>query len=200
MSTHADEPQPPRLRPTHEHVEAYRAAYAYFNKALFAGELPDDVLLSFSRADTSAAELNLNPVYLVNKPSREAAALLVHEMCHVWRLQNGEPPRRGYHDRPWAEKMLSLGLTPSDTDSPGGKTTGVRMTTHINRAGAFANAFAALPDAHLLRWRAGKGAPAKRADPSKTKYTCGCSNAWGKPGLEMQCLRCGNRFTLVEGE
>jgi hypothetical protein len=65
------------------------------------------------------------------------------------------------------------------------------MTTHVNRAGAFANAFAALPDAPLLRWRAGKGASAKRADPadpSKTKYKCGCSNAWGKPGLAMRCL------------
>jgi len=199
MST-PDAPQPQtRLRPTHEHVEAYRAAYTYFNKALFGGSLPDDVLLSFGRADISANEINLNPAYLVNKTPREAAAALVHEMCHVWRLHNGDPPRRGYHDRPWAEKMLSIGLTPSDTDAPGGKTTGVRMTTFINRAGAFVDAFAALPDAHLLRWRASKTVSAKRVDPSKLTYTCGCSKAWGKRGLSMKCLKCGNEFAVVEG-
>jgi hypothetical protein len=104
-----------------------------------------------------------------------------------------------FHDRPWAEKMLSLGLAPSDRGSPGGKTTGGKMATRINRGGAFADAFAALPDADLLRWRASKGASEERADPSKMKYTCGCSNARCRQGLAMQCLVCGNRFAVVEG-
>src|SRR5262245_33507644 len=123
MSTPPDPPRPPppqrqaagRPRLTAEQVEAYRAALKHFNKALFAGELPA-VLLSFSRSATTANEIHLNPEHLVDKDPREVAAALVHEMCHVWRQIHGEPPRRSYHDRIWAEKMVSIGLTPRAPD------------------------------------------------------------------------------------
>src|SRR5262245_1675063 len=133
MSTPPDAPppQPPprqgtgRWRPTPEQVGAYRAAFEHFNKALFAGELPA-VLLNFSRSESTAEAINLNPDHLVGRPPQEAAAMLVHEMCHVWRHRNGKPPRRSYHDRTWAEKMLSIGLTPR---APDGKMTGVTVNT-----------------------------------------------------------------------
>ena len=153
----------PLARPTHEQAAAYRAAFEHFNQALFAGELPE-VVLSFSRAETSAHELSLNPDYLVDRTPREAAAALVHEMCHVWRLLNGKPPRRGYHDRPWAEKMVRVGLTPSDTGALGGKMTGDAIGTLINDAGAFVDAYAMLPAADLLRWQ-----PAVRSSKSATR-------------------------------
>lgn len=202
MSTHGDAPQPPpphrkstrQPRPTPEQIGVYRAAYAHFNKALFAGELPE-VLLSFSRSETTAHELNLNPEHLVDRPPRDVAAALVHEMCHVWRRLNGKPPRSSYHDRTWAEKMVSLGLTPR---APDGKMTGVTVRTLIDDAGAFANAYATLPGADLLRWPSSGDGLGKRVVESKVKYTCGCSNAWGKPGLSMKCLLCGNTFAVVQ--
>ena len=180
-----------RLRPTPEQVGGYRAAYEHFNQALFAGELPE-VLLNFSRSETTAREINLNPEHMINKPPRDVAAALVHEMCHVWRQLAGKPPRRSYHDRAWAEKMVSVGLTPLADD---GKMTGVTVNTIVNDVGPFVNAFATLPGAELLRWSSSEGEePRKRVDESKVKYACGCSNAWGKPGLSMKCLRCGNTF------
>jgi len=189
----------PLARPTHEQTGAYRAAFGHFNGSLFAGELAE-VELRFSRAETTAHELNLNPDHLVDKTPREAAAALVHEMCHVWRLRNGKAPRRGYHDRPWAEKMLSVGLTPSDTGELGGKMTGDAIGTLINDAGAFVDAYATLPASDLLRWRS-SGDEAQKRYPSRMKltYTCGCSKAWGKRGLSMKCLKCGNEFAVVEG-
>lgn len=196
MSTPPDARQtPPRrapgpLRPTPEQIGAYRVAFDHFNRMLFGGELPA-VLLNFSRSESTADAINLNPEHLVDRSAQEAAALLVHEMCHVWRHRNGKPSRRSYHDRAWAEKMLSLGLTPRASD---GKTTGVTMRTLVNDAGPFVDAYTTLPNADLLRWSAPVDDQRKRVDESKVKYTCGCSNAWGKPGLSMKCLRCGNTF------
>jgi hypothetical protein len=40
---------------------------------------------------------------------------LVHEMVHVWQETYGNPSRRGYHNRQWAEKMREVGLQPSST-------------------------------------------------------------------------------------
>jgi hypothetical protein len=202
MSTPPDPPQAPpphrkgagRPRLTPEQVGAYRAAFEHFNKTLFAGELPD-VLLSFSRSATTAHEVHLNPEDLVDREPREVAAALVHEMCHVWRELHGEPPRRSYHDRTWAEKMVSIGLTPR---APDGKMTGVTVRTLINDAGAFVNAYATLPGADLLHWPFSKDELRKRVTDAKVKYSCGCSNAWGKPGLSMKCLLCGNAFAVVE--
>jgi len=121
-------------------------------------------------------------------------------MCHVWRLRNGKAPRRGYHDRPWAEKMLSVGLTPSGTGAVGGKTTGDKVGTLINGAGPFVDAYATLPDVDLLAWRSSGEERRKSVNQWKATYTCGCSTAWGKRGLSMQCLLCGNTFVVVEGD
>ena len=29
---------------------------------------------------------------------------------------------------------------------------------------------------------------------SKTKYSCSCSNIWGKPSLDIKCCDCGESF------
>lgn len=83
--------------------------------------------------------------------------------------------------------------------APDGKATGVVVHTLIDDAGDFATAYAMLPGGELLRWPATRAELRKRVDESKVKYTCGCSNAWGKPGLSMKCLRCGNTFAAAEG-
>jgi predicted SprT family Zn-dependent metalloprotease len=211
-----------KQEPTREQFDAYRAMFTYFNKVLFADKLPE-IVLNFSRharsygffaperwgqaagGDVRTHELSLNPDHLTRDP-RETASTLVHEMCHLWQQELGTPPRRGYHDRQWADQMEKVGLMPSSTGEPGGKRVGPRMTHYIIENGAFAKAFAAMPATFLLPWRSGipelaKGgavAP-KKKDPSKVKYTCeGCgTNVWGKIGLRIQCSICEEEFEEV---
>jgi hypothetical protein len=224
-----------KLKPTREQFAAYRAAFRHFNKELFGGELPE-VILNFSRRshslgffspdrwvatdnETTAHEITLNPDHLLDRTARETASTLVHELCHLWRHLNAKPPRRGYHDRQWAQRMKDVGLQPSSTGQPGGAEIGERMTHYIVEGGPFDRAFALLPDAHLLPWRsaaharngkpcpnggAGDGdgdppPPPKKQDRSKCKYTCpGCdANVWGKGGLLIDCRTCEIPFVEV---
>jgi hypothetical protein len=124
---------------------------------------------------------------------------LVHEMVHVWQETYGEPSRRGYHNRQWAEKMQAVGLQPSSTGEPGGMETGQAMSHYILQEGKYAGAFAKLAGSGLqLHWQSvqsGRGAKVS----SKRKFTCPeCQqNAWAKPGA---VLICGSCFKSGEGE
>jgi hypothetical protein len=225
-----------KLKPTREQFNAYRGAFRHFNKELFEGQLPE-VILNFSRHAkslgffspnrwvamddaTTTHEITLNPDHLLDRTARETASTLVHELCHLWRHLNGKPPRKGYHDRQWAQRMKDLGLHPSSTGQPGGAEVGEKMTHYIVDGGPFDQAFAKLPDAHLLPWRSSAFAhngkpcptnggdgdsdksdppPPKKQDPSKCKYTCpGCgANVWGKGGLLLDCRACEVSFVEV---
>jgi predicted SprT family Zn-dependent metalloprotease len=76
-------------------------------------------------------EISLNPAYLTRETQKDSASTLVHEMAHLWRHEQGNPPRGGYHDRQWADKMVELGLMPSSTAAPGGARTGYKMSHYI---------------------------------------------------------------------
>lgn len=215
--------------PTAEQFTAYQQLYDYFNRALFAGELPS-VILNFSRrahsygffaperwhrGDTRTHEISLNPAHLQTRPSREVLSTLVHEMVHLWQHAYGEPSRRGYHNRQWADKMLAVGLHPSDTGEPGGRLVGQHMTHYIVEGGPFAKAFDRMPTQYNLPWQ-GIPEPERRAPspgpgggPSpgpvvspknKIKYSCpnGHGNAWGKPELSLICGVCSAPY-LPEG-
>lgn len=198
--------------PTAEQFSAYQAAFDYFNRTLFAGQLAP-VILNFSRKAKSLGffaaerwgkqegedgrakrhEISLNPSYLAMRPARETMSTLVHEMCHLWQQDHGTPPRGGYHNREWGSKMESVGLMPSNTGLPGGKKTGDRMTHYIVEGGAFAKAFESIPAEYLLPWSAADFEEEKAKRPaSKVKFTCpGCmANAWGKPNLRITCGSC----------
>jgi hypothetical protein len=112
-------------------------------------------------------------------------------MCHQWRLRNGKPPRKGYHDAAWAEKALAIGLIPTSTGRPGGKPTGDKIVILVSHTGPFADACAEFPDLEMLPLQA--SGPAK-ADPSKVPYRCACATVWGKRGLKIRCLECGAEF------
>lgn len=165
-------------------------------------------------------EISINPDWLVRDP-RDVASTFVHELVHLWQEVYGTPPRRAYHDRQWAAKMETVGLVPSSTGQPGGKRLGQHMSHYIAEGGPFDLAFKAMPAACLLPWRtrsllsavvrprggsstdaSGKGTDssepaeptARTRDASKLKYTCGCANVWGKPGLSISCNSCGRPF------
>jgi predicted SprT family Zn-dependent metalloprotease len=200
------------MNPVTEYKELSKAFDCY-NKKFFAGVVPAAIITlrgaksingffrfqSFAGRNGSSGEkideIALNPENFL-RPEREVLSTLVHEMCHSWQFHFSKKCKRNsYHDNEWAEMMQNIGLVPSGTGQPGGKTTGQRMTHYIQEGGKFA-----LYTAELLGsgWRlnysrerdpeevAGK----KRA--TKTKYTCPeCGvNAWGKLGINIVCGNC----------
>ena len=77
-------------------------------------------------------------------PDESIISTLVHEMAHVWQETYGDPSRRGYHNRQWAEKMREIGLQPSSTGEPGGRETGQSMTHYILPDGRYTKTYAKL--------------------------------------------------------
>lgn len=62
---------------------------------------------------------------------------IVHEQCKLYNLLKGGGCRHGYHDKKWAETMESVGLIPSHNGRPGGRKTGQRMSSYIDKDGLF---------------------------------------------------------------
>jgi uncharacterized Zn-binding protein involved in type VI secretion len=155
--------------PTNAQFAAYRAMWLYFNTVLFGGAL-GHCILNFSRRARSLGffaperwtdgkrtthEISLNPAYLTRESAKDSASTLVHEMAHLHRHEQPNPPRGGYHDTEWADKMVSIGLMPSATAAPGGARTGYKMSHYVIAGGAFELAFDAMPVECQLPWTCG---------------------------------------------
>lgn len=199
--------------PTTQTYTSLTAAYEFFNRELFSGRLPA-CLITMQRhkgafgffsgerfAKTSdpkeiTDEIALNPVHFATRKPVEVLSTLVHEMVHLWQHHFGERPRRGYHDRQWAAKMLAVGLIPTDTGEAGGKLTGQHVTHLIEEEGHYARAVEKLLREHpaiLYHDRAREDDEVrKKKTASKTKYTCPrCGlNAWAKPEAPLVCGAC----------
>jgi hypothetical protein len=225
--------------PTEQQFNSLNGAYKYFNGQLFNNELPG-CFLNFSRHrgshgflaperwkrvdgdDFDTHEISLTPTTLYRTPI-EIFSTLVHEMCHLWQWEYGNPSRNGYHNKEWAAKMKEVGLIPSHTGKPGGKETGQRMTHYIEEGGPYQKAFEKMPERYILPFTSLDGEVMKTMiemggsssgsddekdkrkerlrklrPPSrkKTKYSCpGCkANVWGKPGLKIVCKGCDKEF------
>lgn len=130
--------------------------FDFYNLTLFDGALPP-CLVNLSRhkgahgffaaerwreGENGAVvhEISLNPDTMT-RPPRAWQSTLVHEMVHLWEFVNGTASRQAYHNKVWAKKMEDIGLMPSDTGAPGGRTTGQKMTHYIIEGGRFAHAF-----------------------------------------------------------
>lgn len=202
-----------QVPPTLEQFSKYQLAWAWFNAELFDGKL-HPCLLNFSRhrgslgfftpcrwrkGDKESHEISLNPDRL-SKPLADVMSTLVHEMVHQWQFDLGDPPRSGYHDMQWAEKMIEVGLIPSDTGEPGGKPTGQRMTHYIEEGGKFSQAIARMPAEYTLPWTSdgpNESAKPKKPRRKKFRFICpGCrARIWAEvEDLEAECLDCGERF------
>jgi ribosomal protein S27AE len=140
--------------PTAEMYAPLQAAFDFFNHQFFDGELPScllslgeaqprviahyqpDAFVSLGGEKIYTDEIAFNPAHL----SREAEltlSTLVHEMTHAWRHRaKGKPATRGYHDKAWAEKMLSMGLKPFAVNNPA-KMTGHKVSHNIQPGGRF---------------------------------------------------------------
>ena len=142
-------------KPTSELYGLLQAAYDHFNARLFDGQLPPCMItvqrkrntmgyfspLRWANADgRKTHEIALNPAYFGNHSLIEIFQTLGHEQCHLWQYEFGKPVRTSYHNREWADKMLSIGLIPSDTGEPGGKQTGQKMSDYPEPEGRFLRA------------------------------------------------------------
>ena len=214
--------------------------YRFYNQAIFGGTL-SDCIVNMSRhggaygffaanrwrgeneAKKIIHEISINPDFM-NREDIEWHSTLVHEMCHLWQEDFGKPSRGGYHNRQWADKMVQVGLMPTDTGEPGGKQTGQYVTHYIIPDGRFEQVFKTLSSEDLqnlrLRYKptlaalsakpvrigssggddggepeAGAGGDDERRSGKRKKYTCGCGcNVWGKSGLLLKCGLCGTDF------
>lgn len=201
--------------PTQQLYTGFEDAYAWFNADLFGNELPA-CLITVARhrkaygyfwhegwrgcdAGVKADEIALNPEHFESRSAQQVLSTLVHEMCHLWQAHFGEKlPRNGYHNREWGLKMQQVGLIPSSTGQPGGKSTGVNMSHYIQEGGAFDQSCSAfLSEGFVIPWRAATLSEAEKARKktqraSKTKFTCGgCGqNAWAKPEAKLLCGEC----------
>lgn len=168
-------------------------------------------------------ELALNPTYFLKFPLIEICQTIVHEMCHGWQFHYGKPSRRGYHNKEWSIKMQDIGLMPSSTGKEGGKKTGQSMNDYPIKDGLFLEVteqllnneiftglfyevnpnildmisedkplFDQIKNLSLVEGQLGTTKP-----KTKTKYSCGCSNVWGKPNLSIICGDCGNSFEAL---
>lgn len=192
-------------------------AWIFFNETFFAGDLTPPIITWCRKKGAKGYfwadryenrlpcaegqeeqppkhEIAFNPDSLRNRSDKDTLSTLVHEMCHQWQQEHGrKKPRRCYHNREWAEKMMNCGLIPSATGEPGGKQTGQSMTHYFLEgalfdyecdkliSGGWALTYQGIP-------------PEKAASKSrdKVKYTCPkCDvKAWAKPKTALACAAC----------
>jgi anti-anti-sigma factor len=202
---------PKTLPPVLITLQRHRGAYGFF--------LAD----SFRRRNTGAKrvhEIALNPDGFVRRTDKEVLSTLVHEMAHVYqheyRHEIGQPGRRGYHNRRFAQIMFGVGLMPSNTGKPGGAITGESMSHYILEGGAFDRACSEFLGKYGLTWESAVDVkvPPQRGDDAdvgtedegsegdaigtstrpqkRTKFTCPiCGlNAWAKPSALLVCHEC----------
>lgn len=204
-------------RPTAEYT-SFDEAYDYFNAKLFEGKLPlalitlnrkskaygyfsPERFISRANGSEKVDEIALNPDGFEVRTDEQILSTLVHEMAHLWQQHFGEPPRKCYHDREWADKMQDIGLMPTDTGMSGGKRTGQKVTHYILKDGQFSiSAKSLLETGFKLNWQSNVPLEEeKEKKKSKVKYTCEwCGqNAWAKPNASLVC---GDCMEKMEGE
>lgn len=190
---------------TRKQYAGLQDAYTFFNQQLFYNALPNCLITlqrkksmlgyfhaqKFSDNTTKIDEIALNP-QAFTRSTKDTLSTLVHEMAHLWQQHFGKP-NKGGHNRQWADKMIELGLYPSDTGQVGGKETGQKMSHYILTGHMFDNEC----DAFILSYELSlyvDSPSATKATKKKNKMVYICkvceAKAWGKPDLHIQCNDC----------
>ncbi len=202
--------------PSQQTYQSLDRAFAHFNRELFSNRLTDVHMVvhrkrnargyfwheQFKHRESGERvdEIALNPDHM-GRTLPEILSTLVHEMVHLWQQHDGKPSKSG-HNKEWAAKMDSVGLTPTSTGAEGGKRTGRNMTHMIVPGGPFdVSCTALLAQGFDLPWFTEAPPPKpKKKDLSKVKHTCPeCNaNAWGKLGISLVCGACN--VTLIADE
>lgn len=140
------------MNPSNELYGALQQMYEHFNKSLFDSRLPQVIFTAqrqkgtmgyfspnrwVSKQGKTCHEIAINPAYVGKSALLEVLQTMVHEQCHLLQFVAGKPGRRGYHNKEWARMMQDVGLMPSSTGLPGGKTTGESMSDYPIVGGKF---------------------------------------------------------------
>ena len=201
--------------PTEATYESLQRAFVFYNDALFGGALCQ-CLITIQDQDGSHGyfignrfrtkrgkllrdEISLNPEDFA-RSDRRVLSTLVHEMVHLWQHHHGKPGKDGYHNKEWASKMEEVGLRPSHTGRPGGKSTGYRMSHYIPRTGPFVDASRDLQRLGFrFQWVA-RPRPRRRAPQTRARFTCyQCeTNAWARPSIKLVCGFCGTPMVITK--
>lgn len=224
--------------PTSKFYGLLQFLFDYYNEHLFESMINDCMIvitrkknvagyyipkrwLDSKKGIESVDELALNPTMFHKYPMTEICQTIVHEMVHAWQQTYGKPSRRGYHNKEWASKMISIGLIPTDTGKPGGKQTGFFMSDYPEKDGKFLKETEILINSEVfkdlyfdinpqllklideskplheqLTNLVIEEAPNQEKPKSKVKYSCSCANVWGKPDLNLKCNTCGEDFKM----
>ena len=203
------------INPTQDTYDALQKAYDFYNWKLFNDELPN-CLMTLQRKNGTygyfcpsnthnddgclSDEIALNPSFFPTRPIEETLSTLVHEQVHLWQSHFGTPGRARYHNREWANKMITVGLQPTSTGAVGGRETGDKMTHFILPFGRFAVATEALINtAFKIPWtqaiiRGDQDDERKTKNKNdkngkRVKYTCPiCQlNMWGQHNAKIDC-------------
>jgi len=137
--------------------------------------------------------------------------ILVHEMTHLWEQLSGERQRRlGYHTKAFEKKMDTMGLkTTYSTSRTSADTKGYNPDSAFDKAykawiGKLANISTessepyvpkTTPQQEIEQKKIQKEQERGKNAGTRIKYVCPCKNkVWGKRGLEIRCLECGDLF------
>ena len=154
--------------PTQDLYGKLQQACDFFNQTLFDGKLPACMLtvqrkektcgyFSANRwmnlASGQVHEIAINPAYFARHPLIHLFQTIVHEQCHLWQHEYGQPSQTGYHNHEWANKMEVIGLMPSSTGAPGGKRIGQKMADYPIAGGRFEmQCMALIESGYIFSW------------------------------------------------
>ncbi len=195
-------------------------AFNYFNEKLFFGKLGEPMITyqrrrgsrgvfitnSLTKRDDSnnkIHEIGINPDNFWGRTDTEILSTLVHEMVHLENRLFGKPGKGPYHNKHWVERMLRVGLTPSDTGKPNGKMTGRSVSHYVTRDGDFEKFVKRyIASGKFLSWESIE--PAKKSSSSKkSKWKFQCPNecgeqTWGKESSQVGCWNCQVKMERVD--
>lgn len=140
-------------KPTKEFYDLFDFMHGFFNRILFDKKLKPVMIVitrkkSFGHYSPErwinekkirSDEIAINPAYFNQFPLIEILQTMVHEMCHQWQQHYGSPSIN-YHNKEFANKMISIGLMPSKTGMVGGAITGPTMADYPIKGGYFVKA------------------------------------------------------------
>lgn len=143
-----------QMKPTKDFYDLFQFIYDFFNHNLFRNELPNCMIVITRKKgvfgyyakdrwvnseNIKTDELAINPLFFNKYPIIEIFKTMGHEMCHLWQHHFGTPSRRTYHNKEWGNKMISIGLMPSNTGKEGGSMTGQQMMEYVIENSIFLN-------------------------------------------------------------
>jgi len=202
---------------TREELENYRKMVLQFmqNAADYGGKGKyKDPHFDRSVKEMRVPFLAINTLHL-QRPLIEVAAILVHQMCHLWQQRfGGKAPKGDHHNTEWADQMERIGLMPVCLDTPRktksgkapkapkDKRAGRKVAQTVIKGGAFEKAFKENCESIKLPWGSVAFPKPQKKTSKKLTYACSCGRKFyaSKELKSVFCGLCEADFELEKGE